>query len=151
MARVAFVTSVVLLSVAGCASRHAEAPRAAAAAAPAAAVDPAAAQVAAGAVTPEGPVIVRLVGHNHPTITVTSGPDGPRYSAQERDGRVVVRGATLDELQANHPEVAKFVTPTMAVHADLDDVPGTPDARPIEPDARRDMPAVLMDASRRDE
>lgn len=132
MSHAPFVTSVMLLAVAGCASRRAEAPQAAG--------PPAA--VAAGLTTPEGPVIVRLVGRSHPTITVTSSPDGPRYSARGDDGRMIVRGATLDELRANHPELARFVVPAVAVHAD--DAGTMPDAFPVQPDARRDAPSDFL-------
>jgi hypothetical protein len=48
--------------------------------------------------------IVRLVGR-HQTIIVTSGPQGPLYSANAADGRMIVARATIDELRENHPEV----------------------------------------------
>ena len=124
MTRPFLVTSVTLLAVAGCQSRVAKAPKAAMAPAP----------EAAGLMTPEGPVIVRLVGR-HPTITITSSPDGPRYSAHEEDGQVIVSGATLEELQVRHPDLAKFVKPGIAVDASVDDA--SPDTLGAY-DARRD-------------
>ena len=146
----ALASSVLMVVAAGCAARQSGALTATAAQAPPSAPDAAAGQLA----TAEGPVIVRLVGHNHPTITVTSSPDGPRYSAQAKDGRAIVRGATLDELQANHPELAKFVQPTIAVHADAGDVVPEPvgsepvGSEPVELDARREAPAGAIGARR---
>ena len=123
MTRILLAFAVLLSAGVGCAARKTAAPGAAAAT-----VQEVPAGVDAGTHTPEGPVIVRLAGRNHATITVTSSPDGPRYSAHEADGRAIVRGATLDELQASHPELAQFVTPGIAVHADMDptsaDLPG---------------------------
>ena len=110
----ALVAFLTLVAAVGCASRRETPPRAAAAPSPA--------EVMAGARTPEGPVIVRLVGQ-HPTITVTSSPHGPRYSARSKDGRAIVSGATLEELQANHPDLAKFVRPGIAVDASADTPP----------------------------
>ncbi len=124
MIRLWLAAPVMLLAVAGCQSRAPMPPKAAASSAPA--------EVLAGAQTPEGPVIVRLVGQ-HPTITITSSPDGPRYSAREKDGRVIVAGVTLAELQANHPDLAQFVKPGIAVDASADqpspDALGAYDAR----------------------
>jgi hypothetical protein len=95
----AAITMIASLVV-GCASRTA----------------PPAAEPAARSVDPQGPVIVRLVGQ-HPTITVTSTPDGPRYSAKANDGRTIVANATLDELRAQHPEIYKYVEPGVALDA----------------------------------
>ena len=75
---------------------------------------------------PEGPVIVRLVGQ-HQSITVTSGPDGPLYTAQTADGQTIVANATLDELRVNHPEIYHFVEPSLAADASVDG--GAPRAR----------------------
>ena len=113
----ALVAFLTLVAAVGCASRRDTSPRAAATPSPAAP-----AEVTAGTRTPEGPVIVRLVGQ-HPTITVTSSPDGPRYSARSKDGQAIVSGATLEELQANHPDLAKFVRPGIAVDASADTPP----------------------------
>jgi hypothetical protein len=104
MTRLALVGSSILLLVVsgGCAGRS---PQAAQAARPA-------------ADEPRGPVIVHLVGQ-HQKITVTSGPDGPLYTARTTDGQTVVANATLKELREQHPEVYRLVEPTMAVHADI--------------------------------
>ena len=115
MNRVSLLVTPLVLAGIGCASRRAPAPQVAAAAAPEAPP----AEVMAGTRTPEGRVIVRLVGQ-HPTITVTSSPDGPRYSARSKDGVAIVSGATLEELQANHPDLAKFVRPGIAVDASIE-------------------------------
>src|SRR5687767_4022358 len=70
--------------------------------------NPPAAAAAPPQAQPEGPVIVRLVGQ-HQTITVTSGPSGPLYTAQTDDGQLIVANATLEELRLTHPEVYRFV------------------------------------------
>src|SRR5688572_19503094 len=67
---------------------------------------------------PQGPVIVRLVGQ-HQSITVTSGPDGPLYTAQTADGQPIVANATLEELRADHPEIYRFVEPGVAADASV--------------------------------
>jgi hypothetical protein len=46
-------------------------------------------------------------------ITVTSSPDGPRYSAKANDGRMIVSNATLEDLRIEHPEIYKFVDPVV--------------------------------------
>ena len=65
---------------------------------------------------PQGLEIVRLVGQ-HQTIIVTSGPEGPLYSAQTTDGRSIVANATLEELREMHPEIYRFIEPGVAVDA----------------------------------
>ena len=68
---------------------------------------------------PQGPVIVRLVGQ-HQVVTVTSGPDGPLYTAQTTDGRTIVANATLAQLRTENPEVYQFIEPAMALDASVD-------------------------------
>ena len=68
---------------------------------------------------PQGPVIVRLVGQ-HQTVTVTSGPDGPLYTAQTTDGRTLVANATLAQLRTENPDVYRFIEPAMAADASVD-------------------------------
>ncbi len=68
---------------------------------------------------PQGPIIVRLVGQHH-RITVTSGPEGPLYTAETTAGETLVANATLAELQTDHPEIYQFVEPSLAVDASLD-------------------------------
>jgi hypothetical protein len=68
---------------------------------------------------PRGPVIVRLVGQ-HQVVTVTSGPDGPLYTAQTTDGRTIVANATLAQLRTENPEVYQFIEPAMAADASVD-------------------------------
>ena len=83
-----------------------------------------------------GPVIVRLVGQ-HQTITVTSGPDGPLYTAQTTAGQTIVANATLEQLRQEHPEVYRFVEPSIAVQADVG--PAVPD---------RSLPAAFRGPTR---
>jgi hypothetical protein len=68
---------------------------------------------------PQGPVIVRLVGQ-HQIVTVTSGPDGPLYTAQTTDGRTLVANATLAQLRTENPDVYRFIEPAMAADASVD-------------------------------
>jgi hypothetical protein len=65
------------------------------------------------------PVITRLVGRDK-VITITSSPQGPRYSAATHAGVVIVTGATLEELRQQHPDVYRFVHPATAVEATAD-------------------------------
>jgi hypothetical protein len=70
-------------------------------------------------VAPEGKEIVRLVGQ-HQTVIVTSGPDGPLYTARTADGRTLVANASLAELRTQHPEIYRSIEPAMAVDASLE-------------------------------
>jgi hypothetical protein len=67
----------------------------------------------------QGPAIVQLRGQ-HQTVTVTSGPDGPLYTAQTPDGRTIVANATLAQLRTEHPEVYQFIEPAMAMDASVE-------------------------------
>jgi hypothetical protein len=77
------------------------------------------AKTPAAIATPQGPVIVRLVGR-HQTVTVTSSGNGPLYSVQNDKGKLVVANATLEELRAEHPDMYQLVEPTLAVDASLE-------------------------------
>lgn len=55
-------------------------------------------------------MIVQLVSV-HRTITITAGPNGPLYSARDRDGTVLASNLTLDELRAQRPDVYRQVNP----------------------------------------
>jgi hypothetical protein len=68
---------------------------------------------------PQGPVIVQLKGQ-HQIVTVTSGPDGPLYTAQTTDGRTIVANATLAQLRTDNPDVYRFIEPAMALDASVD-------------------------------
>jgi hypothetical protein len=68
----------------------------------------------AEAVTPDYPVIVRVVGR-HQTITVTAGPAGPLYSAATNDGETLVAAATLEQLRREHPDLYRQLEPTLAL------------------------------------
>ena len=65
------------------------------------------------AATVQFPVIVRLVGRNQ-TITITSGPHGPLYSASSRGGELIVQNATLEQLRSEHPQLYRQIAPATA-------------------------------------
>jgi type IV pilus biogenesis protein CpaD/CtpE len=124
------VTGLLLLT--GCASR---APRAAAA--KPTPID-----------EPQELVIVKLVGQ-HQTITVTSGPDGPLYSASTADGQPIFANATLDELREQHPEVYQYVEPSIAVQADVGAaVPDLPGKTPSATRGGVSRDVLMLDSSR---
>src|SRR5688572_25354692 len=97
-ARVVAVSSVVAASLLGCSSQ------------------PAGITEVKDAGAPAGPVIVHLVGR-HETITVTSSPRGPLYSARSALGDTIVANATLDELRTEHPEIYRLLEPGVAADA----------------------------------
>ena len=99
-----FVAAVLLL--AGCAS-GAKAPTAQRGVATAPRVDE------------EFPVIVRLVGR-HYTVTASSGPAGVVYSAEGRDGNLIVANASLEELRRGHPEVYEQIVPGIATKGEAE-------------------------------
>ena len=68
---------------------------------------------AAASASPSYPVIVRLVSV-HRTITITAGPNGPLYSARDRDGNTLASNLTLGELRAQRPDIYRQVSPVIA-------------------------------------
>jgi len=90
-----------------------------AAAMPGCAARPASTHQAKGLTETDGPVIVHLVGR-HETITVTSSPRGPLYSARNAGGETIVANATLDELRAEYPEIYRLLEPGVAADASAD-------------------------------
>lgn len=67
------------------------------------------------------PVIVRLVGR-HYTVTASSGPAGVVYSAEGRDGNLVVANASLEELRRRHPEVYEQIVPGIATKGEAENL-----------------------------
>jgi hypothetical protein len=86
---------VAALACAGCSAkqRHAAAP-------PSPAAEP-------------GLEIVELRSRDN-IIVVTSGPDGPLYSAKTYAGETLVSNVTLGELRDAHPELYKQIMPVVA-------------------------------------
>jgi hypothetical protein len=81
-----------------------------------------------GAIATTGPVpmplsvdgnatIVHLVNRSE-IVTVTAGVDGPLYSATTKEGKVLVSGATLEQLREAHPDIYKRLHPAITVAAD---------------------------------
>ena len=99
------LTLVALALAAGCSHRN-----------PPATAQPPAPAAAAAEVQPDaaptGPVIVELRGRSQ-VVTIHSSPDGPRYSIKTTGGRVLVAGATLDELRTRHPDLYKQIQPAL--------------------------------------
>jgi hypothetical protein len=93
----------------------------------------------------EGPVIVRLVGQ-HQTVTVTSGPDGPLYTAEDGDGKLIVANASLRELRQDHPEVYQFIEPSFAADASIESTPSVTPKKTIKGGVSRDV--IMMDSRR---
>lgn len=94
-------------------------------AAPQATVAPAGTAPLAPVCAPADPVIVRLVGRET-TVTITSTPAGPRYSAATRAGESLASNLSLSELRDQHPDLYQFVHPSAIASAS----DRTEDARP---------------------
>jgi hypothetical protein len=62
------------------------------------------------------PVIVHLVSRDH-VVSVTTGPDGPLYSAKTKDGVMVATGLTLQQLREEHPAVYRRLHPAISADA----------------------------------
>lgn len=60
-----------------------------------------------------GPIIVR-VQNRDTTLVARSSNQGPVYSVQDQNGKVVVPHMTMPQLQANHPELARHIKNTNA-------------------------------------
>lgn len=52
--------------------------------------------------------IVKVVSRDT-TIVASSGPNGPVYSLEGKDGLVIIPSMTLPDMQAKHPELAKHI------------------------------------------
>ena len=78
------------------------------------------------------PVIVHLASRDH-VVSITTGPNGPLYSAKTKDGVQIASGLTLQQLQQQHPEVYKRLAPAIAPAATVD--------------ASGDREPLLLDAS----
>ena len=66
------------------------------------------------------PVLLHLEGREQ-IITITSGPDGPRYSVTTRDGRTLFRDMTMAELHATHPGLHDRLKSAIARNEDTRD------------------------------
>ena len=75
-------------------------------------------RVALAPVVDGRPVIVHLVSRDH-VVSVTSGPDGPLYSAKTKDGEMVASGLTLEQLREAHPDVYRRLHPAMSADASI--------------------------------
>jgi hypothetical protein len=62
------------------------------------------------------PVIVHLVSRDH-VVSVTTGPNGPLYSAKSKDGEMVASGLTLRELREEYPDVYRRLHPAISADA----------------------------------
>ncbi len=62
------------------------------------------------------PVIVHLVNREH-VVSITSGPDGPLYSANTKGGIEVATGLTLHELRQHYPDVYRKLHPAISADA----------------------------------
>ena len=63
------------------------------------------------------PTIVHLANRME-VVTVTAGPKGPLYSATTKSGKMLVRGATLEQLREQHPDVYNRLHPAITVSND---------------------------------
>ena len=66
------------------------------------------------------PTIVHLANRTE-VVTITAGPKGPLYTATTKEGKLLVSGATLEQLRQEHPEVYNRLHP--AITASNDDAP----------------------------
>ena len=77
-----------------------------------------ASQVAtAPATAPDDKVIIRMVAR-HNEISIVSTPQGVRYSAFDKQGKMLISKATLDELKQQHPQVYRLLYPTICVSSE---------------------------------
>ena len=68
---------------------------------------------------PEYPVIVQLVGRDK-QVVISSGPNGPVYSAFSKRGTALATNLTLTELREYHPDLYRFVHPAVVARASDD-------------------------------
>lgn len=113
--KLGLLATAVLAAGAGCAATD---PPSSAASTPNAI--PAATVVPAAPVVNGRPVIARIVSRNA-VITVTAGPEGPRYSAATAPGEPIAEALTLEELRVMHPPLYRFVSPAAVVDVSMID------------------------------
>lgn len=53
------------------------------------------------------PPIIGQFKSRHHTILIHIGSDGPRFSVATLDGKVIAEALSVDEMQAQHPEIYK--------------------------------------------
>lgn len=63
------------------------------------------------------PKIVDIVSRDN-VVTINAGPAGPLYTARTRSGQTLFADATLDQVQASHPDIYRQVNGNAAVSAD---------------------------------
>lgn len=73
------------------------------------------------------PVIGYLAGRDN-TIIIKSGPNGPLYSVTAKDGRVLHRDLSAEQLQAKAPDIYRVINGSFANDARL--LP-TPQSLPV--------------------
>ena len=61
--------------------------------------------------------IVHLVNRSE-VVTVTTGPKGPLYSATTQGGKLLVSGATLEQLREKLPDVYRRLHPAITASND---------------------------------
>lgn len=71
--------------------------------------EPAGAEAAASST---GPLITRLVSRDL-DVAISSGIHGPVYTVTDRAGKTLVAGASLETLQADHPELYQRIAPAI--------------------------------------
>jgi hypothetical protein len=68
----------------------------------------------AGLGTPDHRIIVRLVSRNQVLTVSSGGSTGPVYSVADKEGRVMLTHATLDDLRVRHPDLYRQIETTVA-------------------------------------
>ena len=63
------------------------------------------------------PTIVHLANRSE-VVTITAGPSGPLYTATTKAGKMLVQGATLEQLRDRHPDVYNRLHPAITVSND---------------------------------
>jgi hypothetical protein len=77
------------------------------------------------------PVIGQLKSRHH-TILIHTGSDGPRFTVATLDGNVIAEALSVDEIQAQHPEIYKTYKESFAnyeVYLDASIHPNAPSGR----------------------
>lgn len=110
--------SVSLCLIGGCAAKPPARPAAASAPRP------------APSVGSSNPVIVHVVSRDQ-TVTISSSPQGLRYSLKDADGRVHVADFTAQRFAALQPELYRQLRHYIAVYADDAPLPADAGMAPV--------------------
>lgn len=82
----------------------------------------------APATSPNGPVIVRLVGRNY-SVVISAGPKSPVYTIRNGAGQLLAQNLTLEELRLARTDLYDKLAPAISPESTVSDAQVMADSR----------------------